>query len=164
MSCKRITTITLDIGRLPNWIAPHGWLSFDLKVTRYVVCPPAPGSVSTVTFSKDPCMPLPNLIGTITLKPTDPADNVTARAVKVDLTTPGQPAQPTLSLDGLAATVTFPCLVDDQYSITVVDTNANGDAPAGTPLTGTASVTGGGGGGGVPKPGEVASVTFAEAP
>lgn len=109
-----------------------------------------------VTFTKDPKMPLPNVIGTLTIAPSVPADLVTGRMASVVLNT----ATP-LFVDLTTGTGTFPCLVGDAYSITDVDTNVTGASLPSIALVGTVSVPVVGT---VPTTPTGLAVTFAAAP
>lgn len=110
-----------------------------------------------ISFAKDHTMPLPNVIGTLTIDPAVPADNVTARSASVILD--GAPA---ILVDLTAGPNTFPCLVGQAYSIIDIDSNAIGASLPSNVLTGTVSVTGPVGT--VPTTPTGLSVSFAAAP
>ncbi len=101
-------------------------------------------------------MPLPDVIGTLTIDPSVPADNVTARSASVVLDG-GAP----ILVDLTAGPNTFPCLVGQSYSISDIDSNAFGASLPGNILTGTVSVTSGGT---VPATPTGLAVSFAVAP
>lgn len=120
---------------------------------------PKSGSLS---FARNPHMPLPNVTGTATPGPANPSENITARRCEVTLTNADGTAQPMVSVDVTNGPGTFACLVDQTYSGVFFDTNSSGDSPASDPVSGKVSV--GGGGGNVPTKPTGGTITFAEAP
>ena len=108
---------------------------YNVVCTLSVGVSPIRPSRLSVTFSEHPHMPLPNVIGTLSIDPAVAADNVTARSASVVLD--GAAA---ILVDLTAGPNTFPCLVGQSYSISDIDSNATGASLPSNVLTGTVAV------------------------
>ncbi len=112
---------------------------------------PVDRMTATGTFGGDPLM---NVIGTLTIDPAVPSDNVTARVASVVL----DGAAPIL-VDLMSGTGTFECMIGQDYSIHDIDTNVTGDSPPSNVLTGTVPAFGS-----IPATPTGLTVTFAPTP
>ncbi len=75
-----------------------------------------------------------NVIGVLTILPPQPVDRVTVRTATVVLDGDAT----TVIVDPIGSVGTFPCRIGQDFSITVVDTNAFGDSSPSEPLRGVA--------------------------